>query len=148
MKLKEYLESLNGNTIVSIGAKNGSAYMYIGKAENVELISKVFDDYIEEKKQELSESKVRLNTLAFSVPEKAGDEVLDEYYVKEYAKAVTQTYRAIKRIKEYLKNYVDPLEREVMETSKRIDEKGYRVIVPGVEYADFWLKSEFDVKHV
>lgn len=148
MKLKEYLETLNDNTIVSIGAKNGSAYMYIGKAGDVDLMTKVFDDFIESKKQELNELKKRLNRLVFNMPKETGKEIVDEYYVREYAKAVSQAYRASKKIKKYLKDYVNPLERDVIEHSKRIDEKGYRVIIKGEEFADFWIKSEFDEKYV
>lgn len=147
MKLKEYLKNLDGNTIVSIGANNGSAYMYIGKAENVDFILKLFEDYRTEKECEFADLTNKLNKWAFETPEVTGMEATDARNVVEYATLMHHLYVTHKKTEKYLRTYRNPLNREVVDKSKRIDDKGVRVIIEGKEYGDFWFKSEFDEKY-
>ena len=147
MKLKEYLKNLDGNTIVSIGANRGSGYMYIGKAENVDLILKIFEEYREEKMFEFAELIDKLTKWSFDTPEKTGMEATDARNVVEYATLMHHLCVTYKKTEKYLRTYRNPFDRDIVATTKRIDEKGYRVIIEGREYGDFWFKSEFDEKY-
>ena len=147
MKLKGYLKTLNEKDIVSIATKKGANYVYIGEAGNVELISKMFEDYHKRVADKFEELKYDIKALALSTPElgEDNDENLD--IVLDYSKRIANAYVEFNRSKKYLRDYVDPMKRDVISTENRDVEKGVRVIISGSENGKYWFKSEFDKDH-
>ena len=139
--LKETLKRLEGKD-VSIGTVQGHGFMYIGKAENVELIAKIFADYhdkIESKK--LPGKKKDICAMMRSINKKG--KLVDQ--AKEIAKMV----ESLENYEDYIAGYVDPMHRnivEIFESDPAIGEP-IRVIVTGREVGEFWFKSEFDLKY-
>lgn len=147
MKLKKYLEGLSDDTIVSIGAINGSGYMYIGRAGDVDMITKVFENYREHKIKELGILENDIKKLAYATPEITDVESTDDRNVVEYVETLCRARTKHKNMDKYIRKYKSPLGRSVVDSSRRIDEIGYRIIIEGRETGDFWLKSEFDEKY-
>ena len=147
MKLKGYLKTLNEKDIVSIATKEGTNYVYIGEAGNVELISKMFEDYHKRVANKFEELKYDIKALALSTPELEEDDDENLDIVLDYSKRIANTYANFGRSKKYLRDYVDPMKRDVISTEKRDAEKGVRVIISGSENGKYWFKSEFDKDH-
>ena len=139
--LKETLKRLEGKD-VSIGTVQGHGFMYIGKAENVELIAKIFADYhdkIESKK--LPAKKNDICTMMRGINKKG--KLVDQ------AKEISKLVESLENYEEYLSGYVDPMNRNIVEgfeSNPAIDEP-IRLIVAGRETGEFWFKSEFDLKY-
>ena len=144
MKLKNYLAKLDDKQIVSIGAKNGNSYMYIGEAGNVKLICSLFEAYRDSVVKRLGKLEKKEQTLAMTIPKMEYDQTENENRIHKFAKEIAMNYMNIENNKAYLRNYVDPLKREVVETGNRDQEEGIRVIISGQENGKFWFKSEFD----
>lgn len=148
MKLKDYLKTLDGETIISIGAKDGGSYMYIGKAGDVDLINDVFYKYHEIMVKRLIKLKNKELNLVMSKPVLGDDHDENENIIHEYADELAKVFNAINNINKFIRTYVDPLERNVVETKDdRICEEGSIVIITGMEIGRFWFKSEFDKQH-
>ena len=147
MKLKGYLKTLNEKDIVSIATKEGTNYVYIGEAGNVELISKMFEDYHKRVANKFEELKYDIKALALSTPELGEDDDENLDIVLDYSKRIANTYVNFGRSKKYLLGYVDPMKRCVITTEQRDAEKGVRVIISGSENGKYWFKSEFDKDH-
>lgn len=139
--LKETLKRLEGKD-VSIGTVQGHGFMYIGKAENVELIAKIFADYrdkIESKK--IPAKKNDICTMMRGINKKG--KLVDQ------AKEISKLVESLENYEDYLDGYVDPMNRnivEIFESDPAIGEP-IRVIVTGREVGEFWFKSEFDLKY-
>ena len=73
------------------------------------------------------------------------DENLD--IVLDYSRRIANAYVEFNRSKKYLRDYVDPMKRDVISTEKRDAEKGVRVIISGSDNGKYWFKSEFDKDH-
>ena len=147
MKLKNYLAKLDDKQIVSIGAKNGNSYMYIGEAGNVNLICSLFEEYHNSVVKHLVELEKNEQTMVMTIPELEYDQTKNKNRIHKYAKGIALNYMNIENNKAYLRNYVDPLKRDVVETENRDQEKGIRVIITGQEKGRFWFKSEFDKQY-
>ena len=147
MKLKGYLKTLNEKGIVSIATKKGTNYVYIGEAGNLELISKMFEDYHKRVANKFEELKYDIKALALSTPELGEDDDENLDIVLDYSKRIANTYVEFNRSKKYLCDYVDPMKRDVISTEKRDAEKGGRVIISGSDNGKYWFKSEFDKDH-
>ena len=147
MKLKIYLKTLNEKDIVSIATKKGINYVYIGEAGNVELISKTFEDYHKSIGNKLEELKHNLKALSLSAPELGEDDDENLDIVIDYSRRIAKAYAIFNCSKNYLRDYVDPMERDVISTEKRDAEKGVRVIISGSDNGKYWFKSEFDKDH-
>ena len=147
MKLKNYLAKLDDKQIVSIGAKNGNSYMYIGEAGNVNLICSLFEEYHNSVVTHLVELEKDEQTMVMTIPELEDDQTENKNRIHNYAKGIALNYMNIENNKAYLRNYVDPLKRDVVETENRDQEKGIRVIITGQEKGRFWFKSEFDKQY-
>ena len=147
MKLKRYLKTLNEKDIVSIATKEGSNYVYIGEAGNVELISKTFEDYHKSIGNEFEELKHNIKALSLSAPELGADDDENLDIVLDYSRRIANAYVEFNRSKKYLRDYVDPMKRDVISTEQRDAEKGVRVIISGSDNGKYWFKSEFDKDH-
>lgn len=145
MKLKNYLLTLDSNAIVSIGTKDGSSYMYIGKAGNVDLINKAFEDIHKSAVRRLRWLKNKEKEL-FMTKSNLGKKQLDnETLIHEYAGELSKIYNEINTVKKNVDYYVNPLTRNVVSTMDLVrDDNGIQVIISGFEKGRFWLKSEFD----
>ena len=147
MKLKSYLKTLNEKDIVSIATKKGHNYVYIGEAGNVELISKTFEDYHKSIGNMFEELKHNIKALSLSAPELGEDDDENLDIVLDYSRRIVNAYVKFNRSKKYLRDYVDPMKRDVISTEKRDAEKGVRVIISGSDNGKYWFKSEFDKDH-
>lgn len=147
MKLKRYLKTLNEKDIVSIATKKGYNYVYIGEAGNVELISKTFEDYHKSIGNTFEELKHNIKALSLSAPELGEDDDENLDIVLDYSRRIANAYVEFNRSKKYLRDYVDPMKRDVISTEKRDAEKGVRVIISGSDNGKYWFKSEFDKDH-
>ena len=139
--LKETLKRLEGKD-VSIGTVQGNGFMYIGKAENVELIAKIFAEYHDKiEGDKLPGKKKDICTMMRGINKKG--KLVDQ--AKEIAKLV----ESLENYEDYISGYVDPMNRnivEIFESDPAIGEP-IRVIVTGREVGEFWFKSEFDLKY-
>ena len=147
MKLKRYLKTLNEKDIVSIATKEGTSYVYIGEAGNVELISKTFEDYHKNISNTFEELKHSIKALSLSAPELGADDDENLGIVLDYSRRIANAYATFNRSKKYLRDYVDPMKRDVISIEKRDAEKGVRVIISGSDNGKYWFKSEFDKDH-
>ena len=147
MKLKRYLKTLNEKDIVSIATKKGVNYVYIGEAGNVELISKTFEDYHKSIGNKFEELKHIIKALSLSAPELGEDDDENLDIVLDYSRRIANAYVEFNRSKKYLRDYVDPMKRDVISTEKRDAEKGVKVIISGSDNGKYWFKSEFDKDH-
>lgn len=136
MKLKTYLNKLDEKDIVSIGAKNGIGYIYIGEAGNIDQILNEFENYRKKMTKKLKVLKKEEVDLLNGEPFD-GD-------VHEHAGKIAKCFTSIEETKKYLDTYVDPLKRDICNTDKRIADNGVRIIVSGKEKGDFWFKYEYD----
>lgn len=146
MKLKTYLAKANDDEIISICAKDGSSYVYIGEAKNVELINEVFEFTHQMMEDKLIKLRNRLRKLIFNSPKLNGDEDKDNEIIFEHGLKVSSTCKEINHVSHYLKRYKAPLEREIVTVEKRQCEEGNKIMVTGSEFGLFWFKSEFDKK--
>lgn len=147
MKLKAYLKTLNEKDIVSIATKKGNCYVYIGEAGNVELISKAFEDYHNSIGNKFEELKHSIKALSLSAPELEEDDDENLDIVLDYSRRIAKAYAIFNSSKKYLRDYVDPMKRDVISVEKRDAEKGVRVIISGSDNGKYWFKSEFDKDH-
>lgn len=111
MKLKRYLKTLNEKDIVSIATKKGNNYVYIGEAGNVELISKMFEDYHKSIGNKFEELKHNIKALSLSAPELGEDDDENLDIVLDYSRRIANAYVEFNRSKKYLRDYVDPMKK-------------------------------------
>lgn len=139
--LKETLKRLEGKD-VSIGTAQGHNFMYIGRADNVELIAKIFADYHDKiENNKLPAKKNDICTMMRGINKKG--KLVDQ------AKEISKLVESLENYEDYLDGYVDPMNRnivEIFESDPAIGEP-IRVIVTGREVGEFWFKSEFDLKY-
>lgn len=147
MKLKEYLETLDGDKIVAIGAKNGASYMYMSRADNEELIIKCFDDYRESIAARIEKYTIILTQECFAVPKSSDNERGKEKNLFAYARKIGRIVDTIDRSKLYVENFKPVLEREVVDTYYKEVDDCEAIIIEGSEMGKFWFKSEFDKKY-
>lgn len=127
MKLSEYLKETS-ETMVSIGTKGGSGYLYIGPVSNLPGIANSFAVIYRSAKRELHDDEKTLTS---------GRIISDEN--------IERIQHRIDIRNEYMKSYLPALKREVLEVYKRLSEDGVAVIVDGAEYG-YWSKEEFESK--
>lgn len=144
MKLKNYLKALENDTIISIGMRDGQQYMYIGEAGNVELINKVFEEYYESMANRIVRLRAKELELVMTKPKLKGSQAEKQFFAHQYAENVAKIYYRIENIKKFLSSYVNPLERNVIETKDRTCDEGIIITITGLEKGQFWFKSEFD----
>lgn len=142
--LKEILKRLEGKD-VSIGTAQGNGFMYIGKAEKVDLIVKIFEDYrdtIKNKKIPAKKKAIYYMMRGISKSKKIESLVAQ---AREIAKLV----ESLENYEDYIAGYVDPMHRNIVDIFNCDPAIGepIRVIVTGRETGEFWFKSEFDLKY-
>ena len=148
MKLKDYLLTLDGNTIVSIGTKDGSSYMYIGEAGNTDLINKAFEDIYKAARRRLTRLRGQEKNWFMMKPIMGKKQINDEALIHEYAGELAHIYEEINRNRKIVELYVTPLTRDVVSTMDLVrDDNGIQVIISGFEKGRFWFKSEFDKRY-
>ena len=133
MKLKD----LNYKN-VSVGAKNGTNWLYIGKYDYEE-IKRVFKEYYEHAKYIRSLKEKRIAKLFEKLQEEERDEV------KALLKSeINATIKAEEELSAYIENYKPVEEREIVETYPRRTEKNmYNVLVEGSERGAYWTLNEY-----
>lgn len=147
MKLNEYLQTLENESIVAIGIKGGSGFIYIGEVGNTELIEKVFTDYLHKVGKRLYKNEQTLKDLV-TKPVTLSDELeSDNKKVHAYADKITKVYGTIKNCEQYIKGFRPVLEREVIEDYHKEVDDCKAVIIEGSESGGFWFKAEFDNKY-
>lgn len=148
MKLKDYLLTLDSNTIVSIGTKDGSSYMYIGEAGNTDLINKAFEDIYKGAVRRLKWLRSKEKNWFMMKPIMGKKQINDEALIHEYAGELAHIYEEINRTNKIVDRYVNPLTRDVVSTTELVrDDNGIQVIISGFESGRFWFKSEFDKRY-
>ena len=148
-KLKDALKRLKG-TDVSIGTIDGSNFMYIGRADNVELIEKIFDDYYSVIKNKKMPSEKKIICCMMQCVKKSDTRTIygREKLIKQ-AKDIAKHIETLERYENYIDGYVDPIDRCIAYTfkSRSAVNEPMRIIITGKENGEFWLKSEFDLKY-
>lgn len=143
--LLELLDTLDENAMVAIGAKKGGGYVYIGRAGDRDLISKVFDGFVKRAKRRISNSKGTLKTLVTKPVQLTGDDIKDNEAVTKRVRAIVENHVTLKRNTEYVGSYKEPFERTVIESYQKIWDDCLAIIVEGKEEQGCcWSKKEFD----
>ena len=148
-KLKDALKRLKG-TDVSIGTIDGSNFMYIGRADNAELIEKIFDDYyIVIKNKKMPSEKKIICRMMQCIKKSDTRTIYGREKLIEQAKDIAKHIETLKRYENYIDGYVDPIDRYIAYTfkSRSAVNEPMRIIITGKENGEFWLKSEFDLKY-
>lgn len=122
MLLGEYLASLPGDTIVSIGASSG--YMYIGPCKCLDEIEAVFDNC-----RKCAEVELKYLTAL-------------RRRRKQEDRNLTFVNSKIASKKKYLREYVDALDREICDTYERLTVPGIGIKVAGDEKSVQWVKGD------
>lgn len=147
MKLKTYLATLDDDAIISIGAKDGSNYTYIGRAGDVDLINKVFNDGYLSAVRKLDSLKDDEKKWFMNISKLGKRKLNSEIVIHEHAKELSKIYSNINKTENFVNNYINPLTRDVVSTNNRIYNGSRQVIVTGSEIGQFWFKSEFDKQY-
>ena len=137
--LKETLKRLECKD-VAIGTAQGSNFLYIGKADNIDLIEQIFKDYhdkIENEKLPATKKAIQ----------KAMREIDKKGKLIEQAKEIVKLVETLEKYEEYVEGYVAPMKRRIVEIYESDIGEPIRVIVTGREKGEFWFKSEFDLKY-
>ena len=137
--LKETLKRLECKD-VAIGTAQGSNFLYIGKADNIDLIEQIFKDYhdkIENEKLPATKKAIQ----------KAMREIDKKGKLIEQAKEIVKLVETLEKYEEYVEGYVAPMKRRIVQIYESDIGEPIRVIVTGREKGEFWFKSEFDLKY-
>lgn len=161
MTLKEFLK--DKDHVVSVGAAKGSSYMYIGRVRNQleeDALRNEYDIYKKTRVFNLKNKRTRLKTHRARLEEKLSkakeiglniySEVIlnknNQELVKEInhlKNEISSLERAIESDIEYLENYTDPFDREVVDTIwSKIEDKNLRITIEGTESGWYWFESE------
>lgn len=148
--LKEMLQKMESDEIVAIATEHGTNWIYIGPAGNEELITKCFDDLLRETEKRLDK---RLGDLEFALSnldvlnmENAGSiEGLDK--MANYGQIIYKTSKSIIRNKKLINEFVEPLNRKVVETYRKEVDNCKGIVVTGLETGKFWTLEEFNKKY-
>ena len=142
--LKETLKRLEGKE-VSIGTVHGNGFLYIGKAEKVDLIVKIFEDY----RDTIKNKKIPAKKKAIYYMKRRNSKRKKIESLVAQAREIAKLVESLENYEEYLSGDVDPMNRNIVEgfeSNPAIDEP-IRLIVAGRETGEFWFKSEFDLKY-
>lgn len=148
MKLADLLETLDPGEKVFIGAADGSGFVVIGKAKELELAD-IDKRRLKELRQAVRKTRVLVNNKKAMIRryresiEKLGS--TDELAVLlASAESCNREYEAtLTRLLGRLESYQPLSERPVSETYPKLIEPGTVIIVSGKEEG-FWLEEEFN----
>lgn len=145
--IKDILENLGSDSIIAIGA--GNSFVYIGKANDTEMIEKCFEDYLAKAMLQRSDYEKRLHNLVMKPPQLEPNSELEEQLKIIHARAnsISSTLNALKQKQEYIDTYKPIWEREVKESYYKAVDDCTAIIVKGLEQGDFWFKHEFDSRY-
>lgn len=146
MILKDFLETLDEETEIAIGAQNGNGFIYRGKDGEIELIDKTFDDCLTEKSKRLDEVESRLKYLILNPVKMDKDEKENTEKIHLRASEISDAYRSIKGLKKYVDRFKPVLDREVSDHYHKDVDNCMAVIVEGFEREGYWFRKEFDCK--
>lgn len=150
MRLAELLDKkkvIQDDTIVAIGTKNGSSYMYIGRADDRELMDKCFEKYLRKMKAKLKRDEAELRKVMTNMSSKTFDDTTDIRGVIGEAELIGRAYRRYFETKDYIDSYQPVLDRYVVERYAKDFGNELAIIVGGREDGEFWTKEEFDRKY-
>lgn len=159
MTLRDALKKIDIN--VSVGAKNGSSYLYIGEP-NEEAIAKSFLDHRDDKERTLENYRHTFENCKKSlfeyengkqIPLSDSEKEKGPEYAKrkleDKIKSLNSTIELMKsqipKLERYLEEYTPVLERDVCDVSRReplIEPDNIRIIVEGQETGKYWFSSE------
>lgn len=145
-KLKDYLNSLNPETVVAIGAKNGSGFVYFGPAGDGLLVRRDFQAYYESCKDKIEGRQHNIYTMMTNPMRFDPDTPVKEKKILALnrAESVYLIMASIRIMESYIKNYSDPLERPVLDTCTKFVDKCEAVIIEGEERGGYWFRSEYE----
>lgn len=140
MKLIKVLEGLKGKE-VSIGAKNGSSYMFIGEVndESINVIEELFNAYLRSERKKLTVDTGHIINVMND---------LKKVSLKDYDKLVSitddlaRTSKSAKKHRDYIDSYVSVLDREVIETFVKETDNTTAIMIVGTENGKCWYKNE------
>lgn len=142
--LKEYLESLESDTIVAIGS--GSSFMYFGEAGNMDEIDKRFNEYMTNSKKKLTKCRKDLSSLILNPPKLTGNSKKDDKVIFSHGDGISKKVASIRSNEKYVDTYLPVLDRKVKDIYHNEHDNCTTVIIEGLENGSFWFKSEYDKK--
>lgn len=165
MTLREFLEGVDENTVVHIGAKDGSSFFYIGKPSGFDS-DKYSIKFLEAAKRKKGELEAFVSSIPKFVAPQASLPTIstDEHTIESYVNACMRLKDAyieagntlvtlannmasaggqLKVINEYLLSFVTLDRRTVAETYPRLQNDGIVVLINGTEKGEYWNLIEF-----
>lgn len=147
MNLKDYLGTIDPEQIVAIGSKNGTGFIYIGKAGDKDFINECFDKCLSNANRRLEDYRYKLERLVFDAPKVGANKRKTRENICKYVERICSLRNGINDNNTYINNYIPVLARDVIETYAKDNDNCLAIIINGQEENGFWLKSEFDSKH-
>lgn len=141
INLSNFLKTLGSDNDICIGAKNGSAFMFFGKAKDSKEIKKIFDDYKKEKEENVDRIKLTMTDILNNH---------DPAYMSNcmsIARVIVNYYSTISHINKYIKEYKNPLKRTVVKSYTKEIDNCTCIIIEGEERGQYWFKEEYDRDH-
>ena len=139
MELGKYLKVCKFSN-VSIGARNGCAFMYIGDKNATETIDILFDEYHSRMYHKypklLGEYRLFLENHEFDLKTEDG--------LLAYGKKVASLWNSCDKCKLYLETYKPVLERKIVDHYIKESEPDTEVIIiEGMERGQYWTYDEY-----
>lgn len=129
---------------VSIGAKDGSSYMYIGPADFDGIFDAVllFDEYHDKMIDKYPKAKAAFEGF---IKSNEFDITTDEGLLA-FGKRASELYAVFNRTHIYLDTYVPLIDRKIVEKYPReTEDDNEAIMVEGLEAGKFWTSKEFNV---
>lgn len=146
MNLINQLKTLKGEDIVAIATENGSSFLYIGRADNTELIEKLFLDQLPSMEHIIEVSDRYLTQLlVHPVKLKDDNELVNKENIYHTASIISDVYGKLVKQRKSINTRV--LERNVVEVYHKDVDNCTAIIIEGFENGKFWFKREFDERY-
>lgn len=141
MPILDKLNKMDPDELVSVGTKNGGAYMFIGTvAEAKDKLNDIFESAKENKERRLKMHMNERNKLVRSgVPGRSKATIAE---IDKFSNTLTELQKMINQLDRYLFGYTPAMTRRVVETYYKAVDGSTAIIISGTEYGPHWFEND------